>query len=260
MIKYQKIQGVELAEVSSLPKIEQTPEGLAMGGIPGWVAFVDPAYIVRSPGQVRNRAIRNTMGSATSDVVNGSFANGALSFDHTADPFNLTLPVNGINNDAWSVFFVANVTSGIGVQYIFRSSPIISSGDGVGTSVGFGASGGHIIVYEPSEADDGNPQRLSYNGAFASVDRAQLFMVTFSTTHGLKIYVDGALVASDPDDKAPLTNGHEIDSLLMYRSTRGDHGMGGLLNIDLSAPENTGHRRAIGRFLMAKYGIPEGPQ
>src|SRR5690554_4727150 len=216
MIKYQKIQGVELAEVSSLPKIEQTPEGLAMGGIPGWVAFVDPNYVVESPGQVRNRAIRNAMGSATSDIVTGSFANGALSFDHTADPFNLTLPVNGINNDAWSVFFVANATSGIGVQYIFRSRPEILSGEGVGLSVAFTASGNRIVVYEPSEASDGNPQRLGYSGAFASVDRAQLFMVTFSTTHGLKIYVDGALVASDPDDKAPLTNGHEVNNLHMY--------------------------------------------
>ena len=260
MIKYQKIQGVELTEVSSLPKIEQTPEGLAMGGIPSWVAFVDPNYVVESPGQVRNRAIPNAMGSATSDVATGNFANGEISFDHTEDPFNLTLPVNGIDNNTWSAFFVANVEGGSGIQRIFRSSPTLEEGEGVGLNVAFNISGDRIIVYEPSDSSSGQTQRLSYTGGFDEIDRAQLFMVTFSTTHGLKIYVDGELVASEPGDKAPLTNGHEVSNLLMYRSTRGDYGMGGLLNIDLGASENTGHRRAIEKFLMDKYGIPQGPQ
>lgn len=259
MINYQVINGVSLDSATALPRISRTPEGIAMGAIPGWAVFVDPAYAT-SQG-VRNRAQPSSVPEFSNDALLSSI-NESAAFEFTEEQFaTLQAPISGdINPERWTAFFVTSELT----ENPFTSrqeiiSPVLEESGVVCLRIILTEAVGEAVsVYENSVRSTGQPIRISYDNAELSDAAPSLLMCTFSVERGLSIWRNGEQVAVNSDDKRPLTFGTGGSDYEMFHYRRGKQGMTGVLNIDLSAPENSGHRRAIEKFVMNKYGIPEG--
>lgn len=257
MMRYQRVSGVQLKNSNGLPTITRTPEGEAMGGIPDWVALIDPAYVDQANKTVRNRVIARTNAPVT-NLPMGSFPNTQPAFYPTEGGAN-SLQVNpggDINPNAYTVFAVLmpepNETG---------SRQLISYSFGNGSTpqkIRLGASvsaSGNILSFVDSFGVNGIRLATKDIGLTARVVPT-LAMWTFSTEAGLAIFDNGKKVASAPGDKRPLDEGYRSGEWRMFANGRGRFGMCGVLNIDLSLQENAGHRLAIERFMAKKYGIP----
>ncbi|MDW0360796.1 hypothetical protein Q8G38_15900 [Halomonas venusta] len=258
MIKYQRISGITLPNDNGLPTVNRTPEGVAMGAIPGWSIMFDPAY--SAPSTLRNRAQPNNNVPVTTGSLDAGVISDQPSLDITVD--TVVGGAGGIkgalNPGAISGFCVV---AGLGDSpvdrhYIFR--PINQQSDVICPSFAFvtvsGTAG--VYIYENSVSQPGQPTRLSFSFNDLLQPEPHLVMWTASVVNGVSIWVDGVRVAYDPNDKRPMDFGLEPGDIAAFINTRGNFGHAGLLNIDLNAAENGGHRRAIERFMMQKYGIP----
>lgn len=258
MIKYQKIQGVSLSDDTGLAKIPVSDEGRAMGSVPGWQVLFDPSYAEN--GRIRNRAQPSDNHPADSGPITIGDMSGQAIFDQELDGVIARHSLGAVNPNAWSVFWCGKFDAVSNVPRIVapQVDDFNEETDFV-LNVGFTDNGSEIFVNQNSQFNN-NPVRLGYAPPSIFSDRTEfsLLMATFSTTGGLKIYDGGELVASDPTDTTPLNGALDPGAFRWWRFMRGQWGMSGLLNIDLGATENTGHRRAIEKFLMAKYGIPQG--
>lgn len=264
MIKYQKIQGVKLSEATSLPNIVRTPEGVAMGAVPGWAVLLDPAYVSISDNTVLNRA-RGVVSSADNTLTFNDLPSGHPAFfagitGGSSSPINIDGTAD-INPSAWTVIYVGRPQEND--SFIPRICiPKSGASEVMSLNIGLAADTRSTNIYENSINVGGQPIRLSYEPSnnFSERDSATLLMYTFSEDRGLAIFDGGEKVAEDISDTRPLDFGTAAGEWGFGISLNGWHGLYGLLNIDLGAPENTGHRRSIEKFLMDKYDIPEGPQ
>lgn len=248
MIKYQILQGVRLPQATGLPVVAPTPEGKAMGAIPGWNILIDPDYVGHN--SVLNRAKIDSMFMASNSGYEYGAISGETAFSLGGGP--RFAPTVDMNPTAWSAFFVVQTPrdGATGGRELLR--PIEIDTEGVGPRVTIRANG-HLWLYGTSTTVDrlGGPE-IPDNEAF-------LAMATFSTRDGTKLYCDGELVAANPDDKRPLDEKYSAGEYMLLSGTSADLpmlvGMCGVLDIDLGWPEHAGYRRAIERFLMDKYGI-----
>lgn len=241
-----EMPGVSLPTPSNLPPVSRSPEGIAMAHIPGWSLFADPKYVKN--GRVRNRAAPRSL-TSTSGTLAFTTLNGEQMIDTTAAEARLTgLPA--IDPTSWTVFSVFRPIELTGPSYDVARSITDAPVGGLSMRVGLNAGAARITIYEGTSAI-----RLAYTPPINFNNRLALLMYTFSVRDGLKIFENGELVATAPDDKRPLTQGYGAGQWQMYRLNRGLIGMGGHLHTDLGAPENDGYRRQIEQFLMEKYGI-----
>lgn len=265
MIRYQRISGVTLKDPTGLPGIEITPEGQAMGAVPGWSVFLDPSYSQDDPPFIRNRAQPNgndplSLGEFEYGEING---NTAFLMTNEAGGAVHEPQKGAIDPERWTVFFVCDDLVQTEPTQIPRIiAPVDDGAGGIALNFGYNSTSTGIIVYEEVQFAPGNPTRLRYDPPTRLFLRESpsLIMATFSIERGINIFDGGELVESEPNDTRPLTVATGAGESRWLRFMRGKVGMCGLLNADLSAPENTGHRRSIERFLMDKYGIPQGAQ
>lgn len=254
MIRFIKLHGVDIRD-ASLPQVPRTPEGVAMGAIPGWGVLLDPAYVDHDEQSIRNRALPNgtaPIEQSASALDIGEFANGEPSFSLTDDTWISAYPKNvAINPTAWSVVVVSQPTPHTIWQRVLSTQTEYVDNEGVNMRVGFT---GNAVEARIERAGAGTI-RLAYTGDYANRGQPSVLVFTSSTRDGLKIYDNGELVASNPSDTSPLTNGYSAGEWGTFNVCRGDYGMLGLLSIDLGWPEHAGYRRSIERFLMDKYGI-----
>lgn len=254
MLRYKKLDGVTADP--SAQALVTTPEGRAMGHVPGWVMLLDPDYLVGA-NAVRNRALRD--GIATNDpgaVPLDAFDNDEAAFAPTQGSLLQLRPDRAaFDPESWSYFTVGMVSEASGVLPRLVS-PVVEQGDVLGPYIVFYETGYHgVALYEGSGAISPALRRINAAVRMAERTSPALLMFTFSTRDGLKIFVDGELSASNPDDKRPLDFGYQAGTWELFRGMRGQWGMTGVLNIDLGWPEHAGYRRSIERFLMNKYGI-----
>lgn len=257
MINYMKVSGVTLKD-SALPQVALTPEGQAMGAAPGWAVMIDPAYISLPVGNSGDTALNRASGrmiSAIQDSTSPEIVqeNGNPMLFTGEDNYLQTLGDVDINPEEWTVF---SVIRGLGTRprnFIVISDPG-DSDSGISLSISYSSNSGDLIVYEYDAHTRGMPHRLSFDAGLID-GSIKLVMVTFSVRDGLRAYVNGELMGHEPNDRRPLTHGYQAGEYRMHRLFRGYYGMTGILNADLGKAENTGHRRAIEKFLMAKYGI-----
>lgn len=248
MIRYQRAAGVNIDNTKGLPVIELTADGRTMGHIPGWASYISPEYVV-SPTRVRERVVADTelfTGSAPTEAT----SDGATVFAPTPEE---SMQVNGetdINPDAYSVFFVARPTDVSQVQYAIRVRSDFQENNPF--RIGFRANGSQIAFYD---SPDGSGASLTYDGGYSDREGLSLLVVTFSTERGVSIFDNGRLVASDSEINTPPDSGYRASEWSYLFLARGLWGDLGVLNIDLSAPENTGYRRAIERRMRQKYVI-----
>ncbi|RUR51426.1 hypothetical protein [Vreelandella populi] len=251
MRRYQMLQGVRVPN-SSLPSIEITAEGRAMGAIPFWNTMLDPNYV--SGGKVRNRAVKATLQENTDGTppTFGEFPNGERAFSQIVTPLNRSAAATDMNPNRWTVFVVQRGdASAPASREVLRTVAGVGAGE-FSPRMGINASGDRASIYKSSSDA---ALRLGYTPESNYLNRTVLLMFTFSIERGLAIFENGELVASAPDDVQPLTAGYSAGEYAWHRQMAGLVGMAGLLDADLSAPENAGYRRAIERFLMTKYGI-----
>lgn len=259
MIKYMKINGVTLKD-SALPQVTLTPEGRAMGAAPGWAVMLDPTYISIPVGFSGDTALNRASGrmiSATKDSTSPEIVqeNGNPMILAEGNNYLQTLGDVDINPEEWTVF---SVIKGIEISGRPRNFIVISepgnSDSGISLSISYSSQTGQLIVYEYDDDVSGMPQRLPVDAGLID-GSIKLVMVTFSVRDGLRAYVNGELMGHEPNDRRPLTHGYQAGEYRMHRKFRGYYGITGILNADLGKAENTGHRRDIEKFLMAKYGI-----
>lgn len=253
MINYKKLPG-KLAPQGA-PGIVTTPEGLAMGHIPGWAMLIDPGYL-HGPRDLINRALpRNLATNPANDIPIDAFANGQPAVRPvTGQAMRVNTDVS-INPDMWSIFTVARyVENNTGAKGLLINSSSEQSGV-IAPQIGFSQGGSNAIIWENSMSTAGQPQRLNVEVGLAARTQPALIMFTFSVREGLRTFVDGVQVGAAPDDKRPLKLGYQAGEWEMFRFLRSLWGMTGLLNIGLGWPEHAGYRHAIERFLMTKYGL-----
>lgn len=250
MINYQIAAGFTLPQPNNLSRIVLTPEGKAMGGVPGWNTMIDPAYLVS--GSPLNRA-SGQLALVDGEATVGSFSNGEPAFTYSGASYEIK-PQNAISGSEWTLFSVLDLSLTSGSFNLIIPTITVDGVSQIGLRAAVIGSTGNLFVYPGSGNND---PRLSTEGGLFN-NRLTLVMITFSITAGLAIWSDGNLIATAPTDKRPLTAGISSDQWSLFRRNQVDSGrvgMTGILNTDMSLPENAGYRRAIERFLMTKYGI-----
>lgn len=269
MRNYLKMHGMAFPNSNGLPQIEEREEDVMIANAPTWALFLTPRYedsVSVAENWVYNPVMEVDSSPSTGEVALGEFPNGSRSLYQTDDAIFNFFQTASIRPDEWTFFAVINpmprTSPSVVPQYIIRHSDFSPENEHTGLVVGMtGSTLTNLLVYKSFSAATNNPVRLSHAFNFADRGAPSLVMVTFSVERGLAIFDGGEQVAAAPEDKMPLDINTDGDNnLLCLQNCRGDYGPMGILNTDLSHPENTGHRRAIERFLMSKYGIPEGPQ
>lgn len=240
------LAGVEMPASVTLPTIARTPEGLAMGGIPGWRLLADPAHATATA--LRNRARPNAMMPANGTLSMGTMAGRpALAATSTTPRVTVT---TAMNPEAWTAFFTLQTPrlGASGGRELIRANDI--DNDGIGPRVTI-RTNGTVAIFENQS------NRLRLQGPVIPDDAPCLIMATSSIRDGLRLYLDGALVAANPDDRRPLNAGFGAGEYGLFRASSLPLliGMHGLLDLDLGWPEHAGYRRAIEGFLMPFYGI-----
>lgn len=265
MRSYLKMHALDFENSNGLPTIEEREEDWLIANAPGWAMFLTPRYddgVSAGENWIYNPVSETDSGPRAGEIVLGSFPNGARSLRSSGDDFFNFFQTAKINPNEWSFFAVFSHAPSPLPQYLVRPSSSDPEGERIGLMIGCTASDGeNVLVYKSYESGTGNPVRLSHPFNLGARTAPTLMMVTFSTERGLAIFDGGGRVATAPGDTLPLNSDTDGDNnLIIMQNVRGDHGPYGILNSDLSRPENAGHRRAIEEFLMRKYGIPLGPQ
>ena len=253
MIKTIPLHGVSLSGANGLPTVASAandPASQAIGGIPGWKVFIDPSEGTASslPNLARANSVFTPLtGSFEYDDL-GPGLDTYLSDDwaNAADK-RLTAPV-GINPTAWTFFYVLNTTSvGVDGNRVLAKTNSGVPGGSEGIEIRIDTSNGLRLIRTTGTT-------LVASGALVN-DTTVLIMATFSTRDGTSLRKNGAEIAANSADLNPLTFEFGPQQWGMLRTPFGEFGMMGLLDIDLSWPENAGYRRALETYLINRYGI-----
>lgn len=262
MKRFQVVEGMYIPP-GNRPVIMRSDVDVAMGGVPGWNTLFDPAYV--RPGGVGtvNRAKAMSIappagGSSHQTVGVGEFPNGEAAFEAQGDDDTPSMVGTAdINPTAFTVFWVARASGSMSAsapQNVIANLASAATASDIGPYITYNAAATNLNWFEVNHSGQ-SVYRLRAVGIGISETDPELVMCTFSTEQGCRIWRNGVLIESEPDDKRPLTAGFRAGEYTMLRNSRGQRGMVGILDIDLSAPEHGEHRLAIERFLMNKYGI-----
>lgn len=255
MIKIEQLNGITIPNPGRT--LQRTEAGRAIGHIPGWKIFVDPAY--PSGKFARNRAMAQSSLTCATAFPADAFANAAPAFsapslNRESPPLAANLQVNP---NAWSAFFSFNhaLVGGAGPTYFLQPATPTADTSLAAPFVLLRADGSFGLANNDPSNSPGYllaPAGSLFGGA------NHIVLVTFSTDLGLKVYIDGVLAASNTAYKTPFNT--PTKGLLMCHAgsrTSGKflYGQCGVLDIDLSKPENTGYRAALTKHLKDKYAI-----
>lgn len=217
-----------------------------MAAMQGWQVFIDPAW--PAGGGVANRALDGTtLDPIDSPLVFGTSPDGQPAMVFDEESRRLEVPV-ALPATSWSAFFVVRISDDP-LMNLMRSK-VDSTGSELSLRVFLSASVPDFVMYENVATE-----RLRLIPAVPLLNRTAMLMITFSTLNGIVMYENGVQGAAAPNDKRPITAGIGPFEWEMFRTMRGAVGMCGLIGLDLSLDRYAGYRRAIDRFLLAKYGI-----
>lgn len=251
MKRYLTIEGLE-TDAQGEPISDM---GKAIGNIPDWNVLIDPGFIDPVTPSILNRARGNNFELVRRDsttpptIDSDEYGNLIL---NASENWIQGVSEAFINPDRWTFFFVAKGTDSGSIRNFVISDP--ESENIPGLRIAYSA-GGDIIVYDQAIDTSGIPIRLLAPYDFTTREDFSLIVVSFSVEHGLKIMINGSIAAENPDDKQPLHPSVNDGDAYYFRLFYGQMGVCGQLNIDLGAPENSGYRRMLERYLMNKYGI-----
>ncbi|AUC26145.1 hypothetical protein A9493_01195 [Klebsiella pneumoniae] len=242
-------------------KITRTPEGVAIGGIPDWECLIDPAYMI-SGMTARQRAKPQSGATLLTPTTLSQFSAGQPAFSHAwvsgAATSGATTPQNAsINPEAFTFFGVfqnAQLGKSSAPRPLFY--PTVAADDTTKRQVRvmLTRDTGTFAVYS------GEPSAATRIAGYTSLDLVnmqapKIFAATFSTTSGWGLHINGVEVARNAQSMTPVNSAYNAGEWCFYRENYGLAGMSGLINRDLSLPENAGFMNALHKFLLNKYSI-----
>lgn len=265
MTTFNVIHGLSLPGSNGQKSIERTPEGRAFGAVPERCALhtMRSEFIEENPISIRNRAVPGeTRGYdyATPEIAYVDFPNGAEGFDaRGADASNFITfrGTEDINPNAWTAFFILYQPDGAKYDRQLLLSPVDEEEAGVvAPHIALSHDLTSFVLYENSLLSGGQPIRVQTYIPTETRDQPLNIMVTFSVELGISTYINGSLQDTVPDDNRPLDHNFKGDEYRFFRRTNGTLGTAGVYNLDLSAPENVGYRKAIDAYAADHYGVP----
>lgn len=167
---------------------------------------------------------------------------------------------NEVNANAWSAMAVFNVPAGSTDSMAF-----VSKGDD--ESVGAGKIWPSLRLVKVANGDQLGVAEVGTNSwRVVSPVRTDLrgrtcvALATFSTSLGLRLYLNGTQIATSPSDQRPLTRttlGFMANTPFNGTSmpAYGKFGWMMMFRDDLSSTANAGARAAIHEIVMRRYGI-----
>lgn len=253
MIRYTRVDGLQTGVASGLPAIQVSTDGQRIGSIPGWNTLLTPSHVKND--EPRNRVVSNQYlpRAFSNPLTIGDFPNGAPSFD-----MNITNRYDGttdINKTAWTAFCVIRMRAmeSAANEFLRGKSGFDTSGLR-SPRMGIAPSTESFVVWE----EWNSTTVVASISTESFINRTALLMVTYSEGSGLRIYENGALGATAENYAGFEANdtAGTYQWLSSFTSSRtADVGHTGLFDIDLSRPENAGHRRALENYLIELYGI-----
>ena len=242
-------------------KITRTPEGVAIGGIPDWECLIDPAYMI-SEMNARQRAKPQSGATILAPTTLSQFSAGQPAFSHAwvsgAAASGATTPQNAeINPEAFTFFGVfQNAQLGKSSNPRALFFPTVAADDTAKRQVRvmLTRDTGTFAVYS-GEVSSANRIAGYTSMDLVNMQAPKLFAATFSTTNGWGLHINGVEVARNAQSVTPVDSAYKAGEWCFYRENYGLAGMSGLINRDLSLPENTGFMKELSKFLMDKYGI-----
>ncbi|ENV60376.1 LamG-like jellyroll fold domain-containing protein [Acinetobacter soli] len=251
---------------SSLPTLAINDNDLKLAAVNSLTFWLDPLPAMRSANNFKDRIGGKLIkpASATGDYPVASNINGgdALSLSNAGVmPY---IPESGaefaLNQNEWTVAFVIKRdASDAAVSTLtgkYGSAPVAS--DRI-LNIGFGSSGDNIRLYRGTTGNSGDV-RLSSTGV-SFLGQTRIVMITFNTTTGLKLYIDGVLNVSNATDKDALTSGI-FQFLTNGTGTAGAAGsFSGLLgsflafSADLSLAPRLQDKLIVENYFKTKYSI-----
>lgn len=221
--------------------------------IPGWTGMLDPAYRVGSG--IRNRALPLSHMLPTTALDNSQFVTVGSNtmYSVTTDGNKALVSSFALNPSEWTMSFVLRQTtvSATGARDLIRPK---TAGTGIGPRISLRTTG-QLSVY-PSAA---TTARLTISDTYIPSGTLFLLTVTFSTTAGLHVYVNGALVGSNTSDLSPLNERYGAGEFVLFGNNSGTGellaGVCGFLDLSLNLSANAGYHTLYNSTLMAKYSI-----
>lgn len=259
---YQKITG--LANVSG-PSVGLLPEDEALGYIPDWALFLDPDYLVGTGAggglynRVDNARLTNRAsetGAAAAVPVGVLPGSGLPAFAPSSSAvMSITSPVP-INRDRWTFFTVGQYeTSGNSQHLAVSMEANVAADPGINPRVGATPSANELVVWTYGAYGDQSERRRIGSGALLLTSRVSLLLWSFSIERGLTLRANGAEVKRAANDRRPLTAGYLANQWRLFAFMRGKFGMTGLINRDLTSPENAAHLASLEGFMMQRYSL-----
>lgn len=264
----QVVKGLKLND-PSFEKLERTPEGIAIGGLPGWEMLLDPDYA--ETGWIRNRAKPNAKfnlieaENINTTEINLIQVNGAnLLHSHPVSKGGAG-QYRAVSSDAkvsidskkWTVFCVIK-PSAVSDALGYPTSIIRPETNGIPNSlyIGLNPTNGQLRIYNQSVADTSTASMAPYVAAQfptnVAVDALKVLVITFSEEKGFNAYENGVHLGNVA---APAVTLDASGVFSVYRSSNAAWGLVGALNEDLSLPVNKVYMQKLTSFLMEKYGI-----
>lgn len=265
MLKYIKLNGVSF-ENSALEQVAITPEGQALGGIPGWQMLTD---IERTQvPETSNTGEKVSLNRVTGKMMLGQRNGGAepplisVSGNDYADVTSGFLyfdPEVKISPAEWTLYSVFVPTAG-SVPYNFMWSGVGSSFDPneLSPCVAYSQASGSVFIREwggdDSFSDVGDSRLTASNALTVDGNTPALVIASFSVERGLTLRVNGVEYRNE-SDKRPLTAKTDSGDYRCYRNFIGYQGASGMLGTDISKPQNAQRLESLENFLKVKYSI-----
>lgn len=176
--------------------------------------IADPKYAKLSAMYSPRYALWDNIAGANRllNLVDGNYASCASSFtvsDNNLIPVGnqiITAPKFNFNPTAWSYFVVTKPASAVNIKHLVYTQEQQSGVHAV--RIAITGAGVNLLVYANSNRGGGQPIRLRHDSNFSARPDPSILFVTFSVEDGLKIFDNGQLVATAPDDKEPLDFGY----------------------------------------------------
>ena len=224
-----------------------TQDVAAVASIPGWNFLVNPAVGMFDQVMLGRKVTRRggDVAPASETPDGNSMAafplDGSITYVHDINA--------QVNSERWTAFFVCYLPAGNGPDEVFTQPSDLTSDD-VALRFGFNTTG-TLRVWR----GDTN-SRISYSGE-NFYDRTVYCMATFSIDDGLRLFVNGAEVAHDPTQTAPLTSDYiQLFAPGGMGAVGGYSGyMGRIGLLDTCLAELPSEKAALDAWLMELYGI-----
>ncbi|WKD28644.1 hypothetical protein NDQ72_01470 [Halomonas sp. KG2] len=257
MRSYQVVHGVDIKNTNGLPVITRIDDDDVMGNATELTVYLKPDYSNVSADKF---SVRNMAQFRTHAESEGAFNvdNGLFEIYQNSLLKNVGGP---INPDAWTLFFIKGPGWVANDQLVQRVIMGASGNESdIALNVAISQNGVLFRVFETEERTVEGAYRLpEVDVSLADRASPSLFTLTFSTKYGMQLR-DGGQIVSQSDDKRPLGTGFGANDYQIFYACRGSWGELGIVNADLSAPENEVLLKSIENFLMGLHGIPAGPQ